>query len=975
MEDFDRFSGSDNDEEEMMSDFDPFSEFDDAVITLKIPFKYKNTEQAKSVGQEKQASKKTLLDFDLGGKAPSFEPTVSSDAPVFTARIINWRPPSFNSLLESYGMQKARRAEQEGDLNRAVELWTAEQEQLKKYYGNDQAVYETQKELARLYEMMPAKSAEARIQYEAMLETCKKSPDWKERYDSKVDPAVSAILLKIAKTYEAEGEIDKALESLSLALAVAEKGESDYIRPQRKDSSKVECRKAMAAMHIKSGKIDEAIKDYQEIVELLKRQSGYSVYGCPQDKDIVATQGKMADSFVKAGKWEDAAKVHEANLAIIKRQWGYSDYSESAFDNDVLQTQRAIARIRIAQGRYDEAFKTLDENCRLLDRKYRSYGGDNKAGGAYAQYYGDIADAYAKRASSRTDDMKARNSDYDEAFKAREKELEIYNRARGYDYGTTLDANIFAVQREMANYLKEQGKDHDALRLQEKQIYLLERAETNPEDIAICMEKIAGEYEKLGELDRAVLMRKSACYKLEGREGYAVARELLAETYRKDGKDIRVEEAREDKEEFDRCDAIEKFPYIFSKLPRRLAIETSDEGTKLSMDDLPRLLETVPGMMLDRVLRDALCVGKSPEEAEKIAEAIMLALRETTDIFITGNKIEFIRKSAAEIPYGVDLGVLGKVSSIKLGEKISFELAVDSADSGKVSFKNIQGISAQGQRPRLSLSLLGQSGPSSMQPFSVSFSTLEISERSKKDATRDRMLSIDGMPPITLQANVSDADSASYRQRLNTMTETLGKLGKGDLNGLLRMLGGDKIPHALKELFADVTAIKKDGGRMHMDLKKAHVMAISDFAGGGALDGNPTVMISSAVDFYMSPSTTHSFDLSNIRGITLSSDGWLGRLLGERGHLTANLSMVFIGGQIDGNRGLNIGFERGLHSLWVKLNGEGQPKPNSTIHATLDNPVGGKRETIDIKVDENGNLSKSDILGEVLYLLLEGIRR
>lgn len=916
----------------------------------------------------------TLLDGDLAGKPPVFKP-IGSDvaaAPVVPNIFDQLRGVGFNSPMDSFGVQDARRAEKDGDIKKAIELWTKEQEQLKKGYGNEVAIFDSCKELARLYEKMPDKSTEARKQYEAAIEICKKQLDWSDRWDSKLDATVSSLHLKVAKTYEAEGKTDKALEAQKQALAVANKGEStDYNWAQKKDGLKIECHNAIAATLLKNGKGEDAVKEYQETLKLIKRQSGYSDYGCPQDKDIIAIQSKMAEALVKAGKNDEAVKVYEQNLTTLKRQRGYSDYSSSPLDNDVIRTQRSIAQIRAGQGRYDDAFKALEENFKLLDRKYSLTGyGDNKAAGAHAQYRSDMADLYAKRAESRKDDPNARNADYDKALKERQKELEIYKREQDYDYrnAKSLDPNIFAAQRETAKYLKALGKDEEALQLERKQTYLMQRAEAKPADIALCQQKIAAGYEKLGKMDQAIEMHKAACYSLQGKEGYTAAHDRLAEVYKKVGKDIRVEEAREDKEAFERCDAIEKFPYIFSKLPNKLAIETSAEGTKLSTDNLPKLLEAAPGMMLDKVLKNALSLGKSPEETEKIAEALMQALRDTTEVSIKGNKIEFTRKSTTEIPYGADLGPLGKVNGIKMGQKISFELEADPADPGKVRIKDIQGISAVGERPNF----FDKSKPPTA--FSIDLKTIEIADQKNKEGKTDRVLSINGIP-IKLAENVSEDDSAAFKEHLKLMTDTLGKLGKGDLYGLLQMLGANEIPQALKDLFTDVKAIKKDGGNIHLDVKKEHVMTVGDFTGGAAINGNPTVTIATAVDFYMSPNSKHSIDLMDIKGITINSDGWMGRLLGKDGHLKANLSKVYVSGQVDGDRSVSFGFDKGLHDIWVKLNAQGQPRANSTISLRVDNPIGGKKESIDIKVDENGQLSAGSVASEGLYLLLEGLRK
>ena len=951
----------------------------EAVPELVLNFTAAEAEPAKMLTEQAelkaQTPQSTLLDGELPGKSTPIEPFVSETqaalGPVIDIFDQPWRLPSFNSPLESYEVQDARRAEKEGDLNKAVELWTKEQDRLKKGYGNDVALYDSSKELARLYEKMPDKSAEARKQYELSLEIIKKQSEWNDRWDTKLDPTVTALHLKIAKTYEAEGKFDKALDQQKLALKVATKGESDYNWAQKKDSLKIDCRSAMAETLMKMGKPEEAIKEYQQNIKLLKLQSGYSEYSAsPQDKAIIATQIKTAEALVKAGKQDDAVKVYEQNMAMIKRQRDYSDYSPSKWDRDVVQTQRAIAKIRTEQGRYDDAFKALAENQKLLDSKYHmtSYG-DKTAVGAFTQYHADMANLYAKRAESKKDDPAARNADYDKAVQERQKELDIYKRYQSWDSrDKTQDPYVFAAQRDIAKFLQASGKEEEALKMQEKQIPILERAGAKPAEVAACIQKIADGYEKLGKLDTAISMHKQACYKLEGKEGYQEARERLAATYAKAGKDIRTEEAREDKEAFDRCDEVEKFPYIFNKLPNKLAIETSAEGTKLSTDNLPKLFEAAPGLMLDRVLKEAFAAGQTPEQAEKTAAAIMQALRDTTDISIKGNKIEFTRKNASEIPFSQELPI-GRVNAIRMGEKVSFEIETDPKDPSKIRIKNIQGITALGDRP--SLIPLDKSRV----PMSIGIRSLEVYEQDN-GGSRDRMLSVNGLPGTKLEGNVSDSDSAKYRASMKLMTDTIGKLGKGDMNGLLEMLGAGGIPQPLKDLFTDVTAIKKDGGNIHMDLKKPHEMTAGDFTGGAQVDGNPRVAISSSVDFYMSPSSKYSVDISSIKGITFKSDGWMGRLLGSDGHVAANLDHIYIGGQSGGERSFGIGFDRLLRDLSVRLTAQGAPAASSTIRITVDNPIDSKKkETIRIKVDRNGEFSASNIAEEGFSFLLESVRR
>ncbi|MBX9687041.1 MAG: tetratricopeptide repeat protein, partial [Candidatus Obscuribacterales bacterium] len=512
------------------------------------------------------AWEKTLLDGELPVKAKAPE-TKFENLQTYVGVVDQWR----ENFQSSFGAQDARRAEKDGDINKAVELWKKEQDRLKSGYANEGAIFESCKELARLYEKIPGKSEEARKQYEAAIDLCKKDYNWSERWDSSLDPTVARLQMGIARSYQTEGKLDKAIEAQKQALLVANKGESEYSFSQKKDPVKIECRNGLAELLAKNGKNEEAVKEWQESIKLIKKQSGYSDYlASPQDKAIIKTQNKIADALLQAGKPDEALKMHEQNIAVLKRQRDYSDYLNSDLDFDIMRVQKSIADIKLSQNKFDEAQKALDENYKVLERKYlNTVFPKPEVVSAHAQYRKDMADLFSLKANRSGSDAVAQSKNFERAVQERQKEIDIYKKAAESDWRNpeAFDGKIFAANKEMIKDLKSQGKEEDALKIQEQQLRLLRRAEVKPAELGACYQQIAAGYDKIGQSEKAISMQKEACRNLSASEAYPVARERLAELYKKAGKDIRVEEAREDKECFDRCDAIEKFPYLFNKLP------------------------------------------------------------------------------------------------------------------------------------------------------------------------------------------------------------------------------------------------------------------------------------------------------------------------------------------------------------------------------------------------------------------------
>ncbi len=279
----------------------------------------------------------------------------------------------------SQEVEAARKAEMDGNIAEAIKILEAHQinitsdSRYSDHYSTqlDRALLTSCLELGRLHDKA-RNGPEARTQYDIAIKTYKKQHTWNARNESELDRQVVFLQLKIAASFEAQGNLDKAIEAQQEALKVARKGEVPYF-VSKNDPVQMECRNALAATLANRGNYDEAIKEYEQTIKLLQKEAGYSKYfWCPQDRDIIATQRKMADVYQKAGKSEEAFKLHQENLEIIERQPRSRAKSATEWDQEYYSAKRGQATIRASQGKLDEALALHGENARMLENKYWS---------------------------------------------------------------------------------------------------------------------------------------------------------------------------------------------------------------------------------------------------------------------------------------------------------------------------------------------------------------------------------------------------------------------------------------------------------------------------------------------------------------------------------------------------------------------------------------------------------------------------
>jgi hypothetical protein len=726
----------------------------------------------------------------------------------------------------------------------------------------------------------------------------------------------------------------------------------------KNDLIRVECHQEIAKLQAKQNNYDEAIKHNQEIIRLYKRQSDYRDWtSCPYDRSIIQTNRNMSEMFRKGGKFEDAYKLQEENLKLIGRNSEYSDWRKSPMDAEMVKSYRAMSAIRAEQGKLPDAIKLQDQMHQLLQRKYYfSDYGTSEVDDLRANYHADVSQLYA------------RAGDMPRAIAERNKEIALYKRQTQYSSLTTNseDAKLFVAQRELIKCLKAYGKTEDALEIQSEQYRLLRRNKTSakPAELAACCERIAEGYESIGRSERGISWRKNAMHEV-GRTApeYGAIRDRLSEAYKKVGKDLRLEEAAEAQASFAKSDRLEKFANVLSRLPRQLSVSVGADGTKLSTNDLGELLSVMPGTMLDVTLKEMFAKVAPPDEVDKCVSGVLKLIADTNEISFKGNRVQLERKEAGTIPFATDV-LIAKIENIRFAKTMKFDVEVDPNDPTRISLNNIEGLDAEGTS--------GMGGIS--KPLKLPISSISVFEKVDASGKRNRILSVGGIDKIIAE-NVSEEESKAFQDTIKLASQSVAKLGKGDISGVIETMSGSSLDTAHKAILSDISSIRKVGRDFHLDLRNGGSYRMSSLANGATINGDdPIITIDRSVDLYI-PSSTYSLDLSSISGLSIKAGGKLGGLFGSGGIWNARLEKLYFGGNVSGNRALNIGFDNGIKSLWVDVTSTFAPAPNSTLHLTLNNPIGGKRESVSMRFDGTGKVKTGDAIEEGAYLFLEGLRR
>ena len=322
----------------------------------------------------------------------------------------------------------------------------------------------------------------------------------------------AVVLLELAKTYLAQGDIDAALSAARQARGILQgllavvPGAVDWQRDLSVANDVIG--EALAAI----GQRDEALAAYRESLEIRERLAAADRASRQAQRDLVVSYNKVGGLLVTAARNEEALAIYRKSLDIAQRLAGDPDDAPS--QRDLATGHERIAGVLLALGRQDEALESYRTSLATFE----------KLAGL------DVGNAQAQRdvwvSSSKIGDVLIAVGKHEEALAAYRKGLAIAERLAASDPGNTQWQRDLSISFDKIGDVLSASKPEDALASYRKSFAIAEKlAATDPRnaqwqrDLSVGSNKIGDVLLALGKPADALAVYRS---------GMTIAERLVA---------------------------------------------------------------------------------------------------------------------------------------------------------------------------------------------------------------------------------------------------------------------------------------------------------------------------------------------------------------------------------------------------------------------------------------------------------------
>ena len=277
------------------------------------------------------------------------------------------------------------------------------------------------------------------------------------------DQSVLEFRNRLAIGYWTAGRVDDAIKLWEQTSEVRER----VLGPEHPDT--LTTRNNLAEGYRAAGRIDDAIRLSERTLEVRERVLG------PEHPDTLTTRSNLANGYHAAGRIDDAIRLDEQTLEVMEQVLGPEH-------SDTMSSRNNVAVGYLAAGRTDDAIRLWEQTLVVRERVL----GPEHPGTLRSR--GSLANGY--HAAGRND----------AAVRLDEQTLDVRERVLGPEHPATLDSrNNLAV-----GYLGA-GRIDDAIRLWEQTLEVMERV-LGPEHPATLQSRsnLAAGYRDVGRIEEAI---------------------------------------------------------------------------------------------------------------------------------------------------------------------------------------------------------------------------------------------------------------------------------------------------------------------------------------------------------------------------------------------------------------------------------------------------------------------------------------
>jgi serine/threonine protein kinase/tetratricopeptide (TPR) repeat protein len=346
-------------------------------------------------------------------------------------------------------------------------------------------------------------------------------------YDIKLSDAVKAALPFVDQSFTGRPLIEARLRR-TMGISFSLLGDANTAREQLEAARQlyiehrgpdhpdtIASMNDLAVSYAEAGRIQDAIKLYEETLRLAKARLG------PDDRRTLTSIGNLARAYFAAGRIEEAVKLHEETLRLRKAKLGPDD-------PDTLSSMSNVADSYLAAGRREEAVQLHEETLRLQKAKlgpdhYRTLGSMD-----------DLASAYLQVGRAQ------------EALKLREELLPLRKARFGPDHPLTFGAMV-----NLASAYTLLGRPRDAIKLLEAVLPVMKVKMPDHRFTLICMHNLAFSYSEAGCIPEALKLGEETVRLQKAKLGPDHPHTLLsmmhlANSYERAGRDPKALKLREE---------------------------------------------------------------------------------------------------------------------------------------------------------------------------------------------------------------------------------------------------------------------------------------------------------------------------------------------------------------------------------------------------------------------------------------------
>jgi hypothetical protein len=817
-------------------------------------------------------------------------------------------------------------ASREQNLQSAAKLFEERRDRILKYSagymseGDAKSLLLCYAELSRIY-LQQGRAQEAKHQQESAIELCdlrqKRESNW---LSDRPFARQSALLrLELARMFEAEGNNDKALTLQFEALSKLQGSRDAYKWESKQDIAMMACHDEMARILMKQGKFEMAKQQLEQAFTLSELMRAPVRLSDEQLSIKMNAKVHLAEVYLYTGQAKKSLELYMQAVPLLQELRRNCDArAELDMDKRLYAAYRGIANAKATNGDISGAIKDQQDLQYRILRDYRYPSSKSPVDMELAQCRRDLAELHLRK------------GDYKAAVAEIEEEIKIYERGRthsaqpNYEVGT----RVFNAQNRLVAIFEQNNQPLDSINVRKVQLAnIVQSLNPTKRQIAECQQAISMAYEGMNDRESAIYWQKCANYNVrDDKDVSQQYQDRLKCLYAAEGKELRVEEAKEDKESFEKLDKASKLPYLLYKLPEELDIRAvPGEGTTIKTNDFQKLLNVGPGNDVGLLFADALRDSLPPETLEKTLPGLIEMTKAIKELKFKGNRLEITMDREVEVPFPLQLPI-GQIQHLKVGPKLSFNIEVDPIDPSKLILTNVEGL-----KIATVVKYNGVDFPvPPVVPDRLSF------QDKIESGVRKRYIGISTIPdrdkPINafpLPNPVSDDSALKFQHNIKQLVSFRDALGKGEMGGILGLFGQNDLSEGEKAMVQKIVAIKKGknsdkyGSTYEVAFSVPHSVNIAEFVGNTARGITPMLHFDQNVSFRIMKEK-YSLDLRGASGIRVEGIfqdvmSWDAQLLG------VEIGIV----HADGTRSFEVRSDGALGCVQVKLDSDWKLAPNT----------------------------------------------